>query len=140
VKVLKFIFIILLLSGCTTSYHNLNNGPNSLGGGFTDTKIHTGVYALIAKTNFAPWSDFSAAHNIFKRRATELCGSEQFSSIKIIEREYEHLPRALPPKYIISEVKGYIICETSKLTPSETEGIIESHELKMYNKPMKSDS
>jgi hypothetical protein len=116
----------LLLSGCTTSHHNLNHGPNALGGGFFDNKVHDGLYSIIAKTNFAPWSDFKAAHKIFNRRATELCQSKNYVSIKMVEKELEHIPRDLPPKYIISQVNGYVICESSKLTIEEAEKLIQA--------------
>jgi hypothetical protein len=47
-----------------------------------------------------------------------------FSELKDIEREFEYIPRDLPPKYIISQVKGYVICESSKLTIKEAEKLI----------------
>lgn len=128
-KILKCVALLLLLSGCTASNHNLNMEPNALGGGFADHKIQAGLYSILAKTNFAPWSDFKAAHKIFNRRATELCGSDSFASIKLVEREFEHIPRTLPPKYIISQVNGYVICESSKLTIKEAEELIQAGQI-----------
>jgi hypothetical protein len=125
VKYSLCIVFILFLSGCTASYHNLNNSSNSLGGGFADNKVHDGLYSIVAKTNFAPWTDFKAANKIFRRRATELCKSENFISIKVVESEYEHIPMSRPPKYIISQVNGYVICKSSNLTIEEAEKLIQ---------------
>jgi hypothetical protein len=49
-----------------------------------------------------------------------------FSELKGIETEFEHIPRDYPPKYIISQVKGYVICESSKLTIKEAEKLIQA--------------
>lgn len=125
-EISKCVVLAFLLCGCTVSNHNLNNGPNALGGGFSDNELHKGLYFIVAKTNFAPWSDHKAAHKIFNRRATQLCGSADFTSIELVKREFEHIPRDLPPKYIISQVNGYVICKSSNLTIIEAEKLIQA--------------
>ncbi|CAI3801289.1 hypothetical protein [Rheinheimera sp. MM224] len=126
-KYVKVIGLVMLMSGCTSSYHNLNtDGSNSLGGGFADHKVHEGLYSIVAKTNFAPWADFSTAHKMFKRRATELCKSENFKSVRVKESQYEHIPTAGLVKYIISQVNGYVICNPEAITDEEAEKLIQA--------------
>ncbi|MDD4864337.1 MAG: hypothetical protein PHE38_10025 [Alishewanella agri] len=111
--------LITLISGCS-SYHNINkDGSNSLGGGFSDKEIHEGLYYIVSKTNFAPWSNHSAAYKTFNRRAAELCNSKAYKAIEISESEYEHIQTAGAAKYIISQVTGYIICKPEVLSEAE---------------------
>jgi hypothetical protein len=123
-KLSIYFLLALVVSGCTTSNHNLNDGPNPLGGGFSDNQISEGLFWIVAQTNFAPWSDFEAARKIFNSRATNLCQSDNFFPMRIMEKEFEHIPRDLPPKYIISQVSGYVVCESTNYTFEEIEGLI----------------
>jgi hypothetical protein len=124
-RYLTHLVFLALLCGCTVSNHNLNEGPNHLGGGFSDSKVASGIFWISAQTNFAPWSDFEAARKMFKLRATELCGSDNFLPLKMIEKELDHIPRDLPPRYILSQVSGYVVCESSDYTFEEVERLIQ---------------
>lgn len=118
---------ILLTSGCA-SYHNLNkDGSNSLGGGFYDNEIHERFYYIVAKTNFAPWTNFSAAHKTFNRRAIELCNSSNYTIIDVNESEYEHVQTAGAAKYIISQVKGYVVCEPETMSVAAAKAYLQEH-------------
>ncbi len=119
------IISILLLSGCS-SYHNFKtDGDNVLGGGFSDKKIHEGLYYIVSRTNFGPWINFSAAHKTFNRRATELCGSSDYKVIEVSERDYEHVEAIGSAQYIISQVKGYVICQPDIMSDAEAQGYIQ---------------
>ena len=115
-KYLSIVLLSLYISGCSTSYHNINeDGVSLLGGGFIDDKIADGVYRIVAKTNFAPWTNFSAANKTFDRRAKELCVGE-FTKFLMVESEYDHAPSMGEVGYVISQVTGYAHCENSTLT------------------------
>lgn len=114
-KYIASIFLFLLV-GCG-SYHNLNvDDTNSFGGGFTDTKISEGLFYIVSKSNFAPWTNYSAAHKTFERRSAELCGSKKYQSLNIEESNYEMTKTMGAAKYIISQVSGYVICDSSNLS------------------------
>lgn len=119
--------LMLLISGCS-SYHNLNtDGSNSLGGGFSDKEIHEGLYYIVSKTNFAPWTNHSGAHKTFNRRAAELCNSNKYKTIEMHESEYEHAQTAGAAKYIISQVKGYVICKPEVMSEADAKAYIQEH-------------
>jgi len=109
------------LSSCA-SYHNLNDGSaNHLGGGFIDTQLATNFYSLTAKTNFAPWENFSGAWNTWNKRAKELCGQQEFENIEVQESSYNTVAGQ---GYVVSQVKGYVLCSGAKLEKTEIEELI----------------
>lgn len=127
-NIVKRCILSVFLCGCTSSYNNNTDGANPFGGGFSDYKVYDGLYSVVAKTNFAPWTDFAAAHDTFNRRATELCQSNSFKTIKVREGQYEHVYTGGAIKYIISQVDGYVICEPLVLFDDEAESLIRDYE------------
>ncbi|MEO9944853.1 hypothetical protein [Paraglaciecola sp.] len=131
-KLIRCLFCFLILTSCTSSYHNnQEQGENPFGGGFSDFKVDDGLFSIISKTNYAPWTDFPAAHATFTKRAMELCKSPNFKSMKLRETQYEHgyTPSAI--KNIISQVDGYVICNPMILLDYKANEIIKEYESKV---------
>lgn len=120
-KIYLCLLMILLLSSCA-SYHNLNeDGANHLGGGFSDTKLAAGFYKLMARTNFAPWVNFSGAWSTWNSRATKLCGEQEFENFEVEESSYNTIAGE---GYVISQVQGFILCAHSDLEKKEIERLV----------------
>lgn len=118
------LILILALCGCA-SYKDLNDGRrNTLGGGFQDRKLADGLYHVLAKTNWAPWSNLGGANSTFQKRATELCGPN-YKVLKKDETSYESIPGMRG--YIISQVEGYVLSAQSPLGEAEASKLIEEH-------------
>jgi len=124
---LLFLILILCVSGCA-SYKDLNDGRrNNLGGGFQDQKLGDGLFYVLAKTNWAPWENFSGANSTFLKRATELCGADY----KVLGKDqisYESLPGMRG--YIISQVEGYVLSSKSSLKEEDAKKLMEAHRRK----------
>ncbi|MEE9492316.1 MAG: hypothetical protein V3W04_02905 [Gammaproteobacteria bacterium] len=122
---LKFAELLLLLSilvSSCASHHNLKNeGANYLGGGFRDKKIAPRFYKLTVKTNFSPWTNFSGAQRAWGKRARQLCENKDFESLRVQQDSYNTPAGHL---YIISQIKGYILCSGSGLEKKEIERLI----------------
>ena len=119
IKQFAGLLAVLLISGCAGSYHNINkNGESALGGGFRDTNIADGLYFIISKTNFAPWTNFDAAQKTFDRRAKELCAGD-YTVIDTKRDQFEHTQSQGAAKYIISRIEGHVHCKSSELTLEE---------------------
>ena len=107
---------VLLLTGCSASYHNINkNGESALGGGFRDKEVANGVHFIIAKTNFAPWTNFDAAQKTFDRRAKELCGGD-YTTLDMKKDQFEQVQTQGAAKYIISRIEGHVHCKSSTIS------------------------
>jgi hypothetical protein len=78
-KNVRLMFVIcslpVLVTGCTTGYQNINSFPGL--GGYTDELISEGVYKITYLVN-ANTSSLKAKE-FWLRRATELCGSSDYS-------------------------------------------------------------
>jgi hypothetical protein len=113
--------MLLCLSSCA-SYHNLNtDGANHLGGGFMDVKLAPKLFSLTVKTNFAPWKNFSSAWKTWNKRAGELCNGAKFENIEVQESHYNTVAGE---GYVISQVKGFVLCANSDLERSEIDRLI----------------
>ena len=53
------------VSACASN-HDLKKGNNSLAGGFESDEVMPGLHYILARTNFAPWKNFSAARKSWK--------------------------------------------------------------------------
>ncbi|TMN89511.1 hypothetical protein CWB73_01145 [Pseudoalteromonas phenolica] len=123
-KKLFALIFVTLLGGCASSYHNIDlEGESALGGGFRDKKIAEGMYKIMAKTNFAPWLNYSAAHKTFNRRAKELCDGD-YQILRTTESQSEHMETEGLAKYIISKVDGYVLCENTLTSKEEAKRLL----------------
>lgn len=130
-----FLFFSFPLVSCTTSYYNIGEeGMSAWGGGFIDTKLDDGFYQIIAKSQLRPWTDFGTAREIFKKRATELCGEEGYQIVETTDSTYEQEEPVFEPDSIItilraepviSQIEGAILCKNSPLTLGEAKKQIE---------------
>jgi hypothetical protein len=120
-RIFQCLLLVMLISSCA-SYHNLNeNGVNHLGGGFLDNQLAPSLYSLTVKTNFAPWKNFSGAWRAWEKRAKELCGQQNFENIEVQERSYNTIAGE---GYVISQIKGYVLCAGNNLEKKEIERLI----------------
>jgi len=70
------------LAGCTST-HDLSKGPGVLGGGVQHIEVKPGLYSITAQTNWAPWSNYSAARRAWRKAADALCGKGEYQEFAI---------------------------------------------------------
>ena len=116
----------LFIVGCS-SYRDLEEGSGTLGGGFIDSRIGDGVYRVVARSNFAPWTNFGAARKTFDRRAGELC-RDGYEILTSEESHFEMIESPGAAAYIISEVEGFVRCQGSSVSAGDAKVLAESWE------------
>ena len=104
------------LSACASSHNLATDGTNLLGGGYFESKVQDGIFQISVKTNWAPWTNTSAARSSWRDRAKELCGSEKFRELEIREGDYDQLPPLGVLRYIVTTREGFAVCESANLS------------------------
>lgn len=103
------------ITACAST-HDLNNGPGLFGGGVNHGQIAPGLYWVVVKTNFKPWSDSSGARRLWRGTARQLCGKSRFDELDPLESKQEVAPRALGlVQYVVTTRAGYALCDSSGL-------------------------
>lgn len=114
------LFVIILAAICAgcASTHNLNEGPNALGGGVQTAQVKPGLYSIYARTNWAPWSNYSGARSVWTKTAESLCGKVGYQEIGISEADYDTgKPGPLP--YIVTQRDGHALCDNAATSMEE---------------------
>jgi hypothetical protein len=95
-----------------------------LGGGYYDVGIREGFYRIEARSNFAIWLDYGAARETWRKRATVLCGSAEYTELAMSE-SVTGFVRGLPGgKAPLAMVNGYALCKSSPISVPEALAII----------------
>lgn len=127
----KYLLSILLMfiSGCS-SYRNISeSGAGALGGGFTTTQLAEGIFKVTAKTNYAPFINYSGAYKTLNRRASELCQQAGFELHYVNESNYDHIPGLGELRYTISQVQAVVYCGDSESRIEEVMSKIEKERI-----------
>ena len=124
---MKFVLILVsstVLLGCAST-HNLSAGPNYLGGGVSTTELKPGFFRIVARTNFAPWSNYSAAKSSWEKLANSACGEGKWKEIAVKEQAHDTgmNPLGFVP-YIVTERIGYVLCRHSPITIQEAKSVV----------------
>lgn len=129
-KLTIIIGIFGLLLGCASSHNLEDDDFNSLGGGYSVDVVDERLYFIEAKTNFAPWKNFSAARKMWNKHATEACGSDTFTELAIEEHSYNTVPGVIV-RYIVSVKAGYALCADTAMSISDAEELAREHSVKL---------
>ena len=100
-KIIGLVVICISTLSCASSRNLKESGEGFLGGGYLVEPISEGVYKITAKTNFAQWTDFGTARRMWKKPYVEE-GVREYS--------YDHLPRYLWNRYIVTVKEGIVKC------------------------------
>lgn len=96
-----------------------------LGGGYRQQEAGPGLHYIYARTNHAPWANYSAVRSSWRDVAAKACGSDEYNELSIEEDERNTgLKNSSGVSYIVTERKGYARCDSSKLTESEVSKLI----------------
>lgn len=134
------------LAACSSTHNFKTDGNNALGGGFYDENISSGLYKLSASGNMAPWPNFGAAKETWRRRADQLCGTNKYQEIVTSENAgYQGKnpvylrPGFMPemPRYN-SIISGYILCDSSEMTVSDAVSYLNDLETEKRRKSLES--
>jgi hypothetical protein len=122
---LPWVLAAALLCGCASSHNLATDGTNLLGGGYRQSKVHEGIFQISVKTNWAPWTNTSAARRSWRDRARESCGSEKFRELEIVEGSYDQLPAYMGvAPYIVTTRDGFAVCESANLSDAAALALI----------------
>lgn len=122
-KVIYTVFFVGL-AGCASS-HDLDTGSNLLGGGYKQDEMGPGLFSIYARSNHAPWVNVEAARVTWRTGAERACGSAEYDELAIEEREKDTgLQNSSGVRYLVTERTGYAKCDSSTLSSSEVEKII----------------
>lgn len=102
--------ILLLLSACTqVSNHDLASGKQNVwGGGFLVEEVEKDRYHILAKTNWGPYPNYSAARKMWRLQAEKVCGVGDFEEEEIKEQVYNTMPST--GSYLVTEKSGVAVC------------------------------
>lgn len=116
---------VALVGGCAST-HDLSKGPNYLGGGVQKSEIKPGFHSILARTNWAPWSNFSGAQGAWKSTADELCGATKYQEFGSWEaaRDTGMQPMGVL-RYIVTERFAYALCNDSQISLAEAMSLVD---------------
>jgi hypothetical protein len=109
-KIIGLVAIYISTLSCASSRNIKESGEGFLGGGYLVEPISEGVYKITAKTNFAQWTDFGTARRMWKKQAQEVCKGKPYVEEGVREYSYDHLPRYLWNRYIVTVKEGIVKC------------------------------
>jgi hypothetical protein len=118
------IALVAFLCACSP-YHDLKNGSGLLGGGFKDQEVSPGLFGILVKSNVALWTNRDAVHDIWSRRAHELCGGDY---IELASQELDETLKPINSEVLRDHVTSRIafaLCTSSKLSQQEALDVIE---------------
>jgi len=119
----------LVFVGCA-SMHDLSSGRNSFGGGVSSTEIRPGFFRILARTNWAPWSNFSAAKSSWQAVANSACGEGKWKEISFTEEARDAgIQQMGVLSYIVTERVGYALCQNAATTEAEAKALASANTL-----------
>lgn len=122
----KIFYIVVLagLAGCAST-HDLSTGTNMLGGGYKQEEMGPGLFYIYARSNHAPWTNVEAARSTWRTGAERACLSAEYDELNIRENEKDTgLQNSAGVRYLVTERTGYAKCDSSTLSNSEINKII----------------
>ncbi len=121
-RTLIVIFLLNFCAGCAST-HNLNEGPNALGGGVQTAQVKPGLYSIYARTNWAPWSNYSGVRNVWAKTAESLCDKSGYQEIGISEADYD-TGKPGPLAYIVTQRDGHALCNNAATSMEEAQAYL----------------
>jgi hypothetical protein len=126
------LFVALVLVSSCATYRNANEaGFSVVSGGYTDDKIHDGIFRIAAESGVSPVGQESSVTKVWHRRANELCLGEYKQSefdVNVIDQGFTYMNQGVIG-YYVTRASGYAICSSFNGTYEEA--------LDVINAPMK---
>ena len=101
---------ILSVSSCASNHDLDSDNINYLGGGLDVFETEKLTYKIIAKTNFAPFENFSTARNMWAAAAYKACNGSAYREKDTEEYSYKSGPDLIFIPYLISVKTGFVVC------------------------------